>query len=126
MSACSSSKNAKKTESLLTSTEWKMMSVKANNDAELLIPPVEKVPTLKIDADGKASGFAGCNRFNGPVTLNGNGINFGNLAATMMFCAETMNVETAFMQALREVDTYTIENGTLYLKKGADILVVLN
>ncbi len=74
----------------------------------LLLDPVTKT----------ASGFAGCNQFAGGYTLEGKKLNLKNLAATRMFCEETMEIEIRFLQAIRETDAYKIEENVLFLNQG--------
>jgi len=74
---------------------------------------------LRLDPVTKtASGFAGCNQFAGGYTLEGKKLNLKNLAATRMFCEETMEIETRYLQALSETDSYKIEEHMLFLTKG--------
>jgi heat shock protein HslJ len=52
-------------------------------------------------ADGRATGFSGCNRFTGGYTRDGDAIIVGRLAGTMMACPEPrMAAEKAFLDAL--------------------------
>jgi len=52
-------------------------------------------------ADGRASGFSGCNRFNGGFKRDGDTLTVGPLAGTMMACPEArMAVEKGFLDAL--------------------------
>jgi putative lipoprotein len=66
--------------------------------------------TLEIAADGKVSGNGGCNRFGGSAKIDGDKISFGNLASTMMACAEAaMNQEQRFHAALGAARTFRID-----------------
>jgi heat shock protein HslJ/uncharacterized membrane protein len=52
-------------------------------------------------ADGRASGFSGCNRFTGAYTREGDTLTVGRLAGTMMACPEPrMAAERAFLDGL--------------------------
>ncbi|MEI7433979.1 MAG: META domain-containing protein [Methanomicrobiales archaeon] len=59
-------------------------------------------------------GFSGCNNYNGQYTLtgqvlpNGKGITIGPLASTMMYCADTANTETTYLQILQAAKSYTV------------------
>jgi len=106
----------------LTALEWRLMSVKTA-DGQLLTPDNTKtLPTLKVNADGTANGFAGCNGFSGPVTVKGGSITFGNMASTRKFCFDTMDVENAMLEMMRRADNYVVENGNLHIKKGSEVL----
>ena len=83
--------------------------------------------TLTIGPDNQASGNGGCNGFGGAYTLEGDKLTFGDLASTMMACAPAiMDQERKFFDALAEVRTWRLNDGTgiLYLgnDQGADIL----
>jgi heat shock protein HslJ len=50
---------------------------------------------------GRVAGLAGCNRYFGPVSFDGDAIAFGNLAATRMMCPDAqMEQEQRFFEAL--------------------------
>jgi putative lipoprotein len=66
--------------------------------------------TLEIGADGKVSGNGGCNRFSGSATIEGDKITFGDLASTMMACAEAaMDQEMKLHAALAAARSYRID-----------------
>ncbi len=59
--------------------------------------------TMEFVKPGQVDGLAGCNRYFGPVVLDGDTIAFGNLAATRKLCADTLMVqEQRFLKALSE------------------------
>lgn len=59
--------------------------------------------TMEFVKPGQVGGLAGCNRYFGPVVLDGGTINFGNLAATRKMCVEPLMVqEQRFLKALSE------------------------
>lgn len=83
--------------------------------------------TLEIAADGAVSGSGGCNRFSGSARIEGDTISFGDLASTMMACAEAaMNQEQKFHAALGAARTFSIDAAQqkLFLKDGAGNVVV--
>ena len=71
--------------------------------------------TLEFPSDGRASGNGSCNRFNGVVTIAGNRITFGGVAATKMACADDAanNQETAYFQALQDAERFETDGQTL-------------
>ena len=73
-------------------------------------------PTFTIQGD-TASGFAGCNRFSGPINETAPGkVSLGDLAATMMACEGTqMSIEDEYLRSLRRVTSYTFLAGRLAL-----------
>ncbi len=67
-------------------------------------------------ADGRASGFSGCNRFTGGYTRDGDTITVGRLAGTMMACPEPrMAAEKAFLDALSGAHRVAIAGDRLTL-----------
>ena len=77
--------------------------------------------TASFNDDGSVSGSAGCNRYNGTYTVSGNSISFSvNMAMTMMMCEQAiMDQESAYINTLGQVKTYTISGDRLSLN-GAD------
>lgn len=91
-----------------------------------------KLPTLSF-GDGRASGFAGCNRFNGSYTLtagdvsaaNGAGLHFGALASTMMACVGAGDaIERAYHAMLAKVTRVVVNAGSLTLRDDRGVLAV--
>jgi heat shock protein HslJ len=85
----------------------------------------DRAPTLRLEsASGRASGFAGCNRFSGPYTLSGDSLSFGPLVSTRMACAQGNDVEVSYLAALGNVRTFTAADSSLTLH-GADAPVAI-
>ncbi|WP_435413384.1 META domain-containing protein [Psychroserpens mesophilus] len=84
--------------------------------------------TLEFDSKtNKVSGFAGCNRFFGTYTIEGNGISFSELGATRMMCQDEKNaVENSFFRTIAKVKGFELADGTLSLKNGDTILMLAN
>jgi len=85
-------------------------------------PPAAGVGiSAQFSSDGKVSGSAGCNRYNGTYTVSGNSITFSSpMATTMMMCEQTvMDQESAYLQALGEAKTFAV-NGDQLTLVGAD------
>ena len=80
-------------------------------------------PVLEIHlTEQRVSGNSGCNHFQGSVEIEENKIHFGPMAMTRKYCEGSM--ESEFMAALEQVDSYKIEKMKLYLmdKNGKEIL----
>jgi heat shock protein HslJ len=75
----------------------------------------ERVPHLEFHRDGRVTGFGGCNRLAGTYEVDGNRLTLGPLAATKMACADVMDIESAFVEGLGQVQRWQIENGRLGL-----------
>jgi heat shock protein HslJ len=72
--------------------------------------------TLEFSSDSAVSGNGSCNRFRGPVTVSGNSISFGALAATRMFCGEAvMNQENDYLAALDAAERWEIKEPFLFI-----------
>ena len=74
--------------------------------------------TLGFERDGRVYGSGSCNRYNGPVTLTGETLSFGNLATTGRACPDAiMTQERRFFDALTEVTGFDIgADGALILR----------
>lgn len=78
----------------------------------------DAAPTLQL-SDGTASGLAGCNNFTGGYELDDRDLTFGALATTRMLCAPPLDtVESAYLAALAEVASYSIDGNRLTLRSG--------
>jgi heat shock protein HslJ/uncharacterized membrane protein len=70
--------------------------------------------TLEFPEPGRAGGLGSCNRFNGVVTLEGDSIRFGGIAATRRACPEAvMRQETQYFAALQDAERFEREGETL-------------
>jgi heat shock protein HslJ len=78
--------------------------------------------TLTFNNDGTLTGFSGCNNFNGGYTLSGKTTEYGKeiaigpLSSTKMYCADTADFETAYLNNLQHTQTYSIPNDTMLLR----------
>ncbi|PRX05968.1 UNVERIFIED_ORG: heat shock protein HslJ [Martelella mediterranea] len=108
------------TMSLLSGPEWTVSDI----GSEAL--PDENAVTLEIDAEGRISGSAGCNRYMGAIKPGGEGgLEIGPLAATEMACDEPlMALERRFFDAIATVDGFDIaDNGQLILTSGGEAVI---
>lgn len=70
--------------------------------------------TLEFPSEGRASGNGSCNRFNGVVTVDGNTIQFGGIAATRKACLDAvMRQEEAYFAALQEAERFETDGQSL-------------
>ena len=76
----------------LNNTSW-MMKLPKNSQCE--------VPPMIEFADGRASGDLGCNRFDGSVKIEGNRLQFDQVAVTMKMCApQYMALESEMLNVI--------------------------
>ncbi len=79
-------------------TLWRLTRLRGQTDQ--VVAGLSRPPTLQFDA-GRIQAFGGCNRLVGSYTINGDRVTVGQLAGTMMACAQpVMAIETAFNKAL--------------------------
>jgi heat shock protein HslJ len=74
--------------------------------------------TARFAADGRVSGFSGCNNYSGKYTTSGRSITVSRkLAVTQKACARlVMAQERLYLTALGRARTYSIAGGTLRLR----------
>jgi len=88
----------------------------------------ENVPTINFIALEKTiHGNTGCNSFFGNYTIDHSALSFNDIRSTEIACEQAiMDVENAFLQALRNTGSYDIENSvlTLYSKNDRSIILV--
>ena len=98
----------------LTNTYWKLIelngkSVGPGEDGEL---------HMILKGQNEVSGNAGCNRFFGSYTTNGNTVSVGPIAATRRMCEGVMDQEDAFLQALENAVRFEITGEDLAVFDG--------
>ena len=88
----------------------------------------ENAPTMSFFAmDKTVRGNTGCNSFFGNYTPDLYAMSFNDIGSTELACDQPiMDVENAFLSALRKTGSYDIENSvlTLYSKADRSILLV--
>lgn len=88
----------------------------------------EKPLDIQFDAETmRVAGFSGCNRYMGAyeregVSEHGSPLAFGPLAGTMMACAEGDELERQYLQLLDSVTAFRLDEGTLSLLAGPEVL----
>jgi heat shock protein HslJ len=78
-------------------------------------------PSASFDG-GRVAGSTGCNQFGGPYTVDGPGLELGDLAMTAMGCPPpTDAVEQAYVAALERVRSWRMDNEELVLLDGDEV-----
>lgn len=102
--------------------EWVLVSYGPASD------PVAALPGTKVtavfDAAGQVGGSTGCNSYSASYQIDGSQLTIGNVAQTLMACAEEtiMAQEAAYTAALGAAQTITIEGDTLIIAyKGGEL-----
>lgn len=102
--------------STLMNRDWELVSLGEQQDA---LGAGGRRPTLRfMEADGRAGGFGGCNRWSAPYAMGDDSLTFGPAVATKMACSEGMELETAFFGMLAATRSYQASDSTLTLLAG--------
>ena len=90
----------------LVGTAWTVMAVGGTDT-------IDTRPTMAFGSDGQVQGTGSCNGYGGPYRLDGDTIEVGDIASTMMLCGDAaIGVqEAAFMAAMRGAQTWRIGDG---------------
>ena len=98
----------------LEGTNWLLIEL---NEKDISTVEYDKpISVFYQKEEHKVNGFAGCNSFTGGYQLDGSKIVCTPLAATRMFCQETMEIETAFLQMLQTEHSFKMEGAHLIFK----------
>jgi len=114
---------ASKPDASFVNTYWKLLEM--NGKPAALGAGEKEINLVTGGGENLVHGFSGCNRFSGGYKQNNDRLEFGNLATTRMACAETMGLESSFLEALNRVRRYSIqgERLTLYDEQNQSILL---
>ena len=120
--ACKSAKNV--TSEVSLSGNWDLVNFPSGGKefAEIL---GSRKPELQFDeTNKKVTGTSGCNHISGAYTHNGKMLQFDdNMIMTKMACPGYD--ESVFMDALRKVNQYQINNDQLNLMQNGNVLMSL-
>jgi heat shock protein HslJ len=84
-------------------------------------PAVPPRPMLTFDDAGNAAGQASCNRYSAPVTIAGDAITFGPIAATRMACGDAIDAqESAYFARLGTATRFEVDDKVLKIYSGDD------
>lgn len=90
----------------LENTYWKLVRLA---DAPVVVEDGQREPHLVLHADEtRVAGSTGCNRLIGSYQLAGEDLAFGQLGSTMMACADGMQTERAFLDALEKTASWRV------------------
>ena len=95
-------------------TRWRLVEL----SPELPLGAVRAEAVFDADAR-RVSGSAGCNRFTGSFTTDGDRLSIGPLATTRMACPEPqMRIEEAVLRTLAAARRWTQTDSTLVIETG--------
>ena len=110
----------------LAGTAWQVTGY--NNGKQAVVSVMTGTTlTMAFDQDGRVAGSAGCNRFTGSYSQDGENLSFGPAAATRRMCAGPegiMEQEAQFLKALETVATSRFEGDSLELRTATGALAV--
>jgi heat shock protein HslJ len=110
----------------LPGTTWTVTGV--NNGKQGVVSVLEGSSlTLSFSHDGKVSGSAGCNRYSGTFSAEGEKITLRSLASTRKTCrqpAKVMEQEGQYLRALKRSATARVEGDQLELRDAHGALMV--
>ena len=110
----------------VTGTTWTITGY--NNGKKSVVSLLDGTTlTLSFGANGSATGSAGCNRFSGSYTTNGQKVSIGPLAATRKMCTRPeaiMEQEAAYLKALMMGQRVRIDGDRLEIRTDDDALAI--
>jgi copper homeostasis protein (lipoprotein) len=105
----------------LENSYWKLTRLGA---APVLVGAGQREPFLILRPDGqRLGGFGGCNALAGGYRLDGEKLELGPVASTMMACPDGMDTEAAFAAALAQVRSWRVQGEHLELFDAAGTLL---
>ena len=111
-SAAAPASETTKPDVTLTNTYWKLVELNGG----VVEPGEGKELHMILRGGDQVGGYAGCNQFTGSVTVTGDGIAFGPIASTRRMCADAMQQEDAFLQALENASRFAIAGEDLAIE----------
>jgi len=81
------------------------------------VPTLPRPPDIEFQAEGRAAGSGGCNRFSTDYKVTGKTLQFGRIASTRMAClaADAMEWEDRYLDALQKTASFQRTGGELVL-----------
>lgn len=102
----------------LAGTQWEVLGY--NNGQQAVVSLLNgSRATLAFGADGRLSGFGGCNQLMGQYKVDGEGVSFSGVGATRRACLDptgVMTQESALLRALERASTLRREGDRLELR----------
>jgi heat shock protein HslJ len=115
-SACAPAPGASQARETIADRDWQLVRIERGAGGGPTFAGA-RPPTLRLDSkEGRASGFAGCNRFSGSYQLAGDRLTFGPLLSTKMACERGMDVEAAYLDALAKTGSWSQGEGEIVLR----------
>jgi heat shock protein HslJ len=111
LTACSHTVDSR--QQSLEETIWTLIELP---NQEIPVTTQDDPPHLLLSvSDKRVAGSTGCNLIMGTYELNGEQLQFSELATTMMACPHAATTEHRFLQALEQVDSWQVTGELLTL-----------
>lgn len=107
----------------INAVSWKITHLYGGELERTVEMDPKLIPSLYITKAGRASGSDGCNRFSGAVSIDGNKIEFDELATTKMACMG-VNYDAIYIKALGEAHHYIMLGKILNLYNEENELIL--
>ena len=111
----------------LPGTSWKVMNYNNGKEAVVGLLTGSEI-SLNFGTDGRLSGNAGCNTYNGGYEASGTALKIGPLVSTQKACdqpAGVMDQEQQYLAALQNAATYEIAGDTLTIRDASGAMQVV-
>jgi len=108
----------------LAETQWRLYVLNGEAIPETIIVNLTLSPEGE-NPEGTVFGSAGCNRYTGIYSLDGDRLTINVLAVTARMCDASMETEDAFLAALQDELTFEIQNNRLILTSENNALLFL-
>lgn len=108
----------------LEDTKWVLESYGDRDNPQDVIEGTEITATFN-SKDDQVNGSAGCNHYFGGYEMK-DGLSVGMVGSTEMWCGEPegrMDQETEYLKILQAAEDYTINDDTLTIDCGDDVLI---
>lgn len=103
----------------LEQAEWNLTAIQGFQMENL-----KETVNLKFnETEKRVQGFSGCNGFGAQYVIEAKTIKFTNILSTERGCNVGSKTESAYLQALRNVDGYLVKEGNLLLTQGGKTLL---
>jgi putative lipoprotein len=97
-----------------TDTNWTLMQL---GGQDVKLGAAEKEVFIQFASEGNtAHGFSGCNTFKGGFEIDQGKLSMGPVAATQMMCMDGMDQEHAFLSAMGQFASYSVQGEALTVK----------
>jgi len=112
--------------SMIYEQQWVLSEIK--NEPVTFDREDQRMPYLVLRIEEtRIMGYGGCNEFTGSFVLGDNdGIRFDQVAATKMYCQETMHIEDKFFAELKNTTSFKMDDEVLqFMNEDGDVILRL-